>query len=234
MSQITITARELIRQSLKTLAILGDGENPSAGEANDGLMLLNEIVDKWNTENLMTASFNKIEIPLVFGQSRYEISGMPISGIDSVYMQTSNISSHIRKLTKTEYENISNKTETNGNCNAIYYNASYPIAELYVHPCGSGSSSKIVMAVQSVFDIFPDLDTEINLQSGYIMALRLNLAVNIAPYFSVAASQTVMEQAVGAKSFIKDNNNKNKPLKMRCDKALNSRRPYYNIFSDGV
>lgn len=52
---------------------IGQGENPSDLEANDALQTLNELVDKWNTENLMISYNSNILVPMVAGKSMYTI-----------------------------------------------------------------------------------------------------------------------------------------------------------------
>lgn len=231
MSQITTTARDLIRRSLKLISVLGEGENPSDSESQDALMTLNEIVDKWNTESLMSASYRNITIPLVYGQTKYTIDDLPISGVDNAYsIRTNGFNQPVKILTKNEYESIPFKDQTFQQARYVYINASYPIADLYVFP--AGGDADLILSVQDTFTIFPNLDTEINLNSGYVRALRFNLAVELCPEYSVQVPSNLVEQAVGAKGFIKDNNSKNKVRKMRTDGALNSTTSRWNVYTN--
>jgi hypothetical protein len=46
------TARDLITMSLRSIGVLHSGETPSAEEANDGLVTLNQMLNSWLYEGI--------------------------------------------------------------------------------------------------------------------------------------------------------------------------------------
>lgn len=240
MSQIKITARELIRKSMTVMGALGQGENPSDQEANDALYNLNEIVDKWNTEQLMIPSVINYVLHMS-GKEKYTIGEdltadfnmkRPLNGINNAYFKmTDNMTIPVEILSSDQYMLFVDKAITTTLANYIYYNAVYPLAEIYVYP--AATSGNLILNVSSQFEIFPDLDTVIDLPSGYIRALRLNLAVDLSPEYGRQADQQLIEQAVGAKSTIKVTNSSQKIILMDTDASLMRQSGGFNIWTGG-
>jgi hypothetical protein len=49
---MTVTARDLVTMSLRSIGVLHSGEVPSAEEANDGLDALNQMLQSWIYEGI--------------------------------------------------------------------------------------------------------------------------------------------------------------------------------------
>lgn len=232
--QVKITARELIRRSLILIGVLGQGENPTSAEADDALQTLNEIVDKWNVEALMITSNVKIKFPLT-GAKSYTIGEggdidtlRPPSGVLGAYYEMpGGISIPLQIITESQYENIVLKDLNVQIPNIIFYNNSHPLAELFVYPISDVGS--VVLSVSDQFLLFPTLDTVIDLPSGYIKALRYNLATELSTEYGRQLDERIIEMAIGAKSFIKTTNSASKRIISYCDPALISSGSY-NIY----
>ena len=203
------------------IGVLGQGENPSDSEANDALQTLNEIVDKWNTEQLMIPFSSKINIPLI-GKSMYTIGATgdstdmrPLNGIISAFYEVNNVSEELKVLSIDEYNNITRKNYTGTEPRSVYYNGMFPNGELYVFP--RSNAGKIVLNVSGRFALFDTLDDIISLPSGYIKALRNTLASDLCREYGKELTQDIVEAALGAKATIKATNAAQKKRLLRCD-----------------
>src|SRR6266699_7095490 len=58
---------------MRLIGILAAGETADAGEMADNLMVLNQMLDSWNTERLMIFTLLISEFPLVAGQQVYTL-----------------------------------------------------------------------------------------------------------------------------------------------------------------
>lgn len=241
MSQIIkITARDLIRKSLTTLGVLGMGDNPSEQEANDALFVLNEIVDKWNIEKLMIT--NSVDITFNnTGNKIYTIGPMgdidvprPPSGIDDAYyimtQSGKEISLPLKQITQVQYNSLTIKDLNVIVPQYYFYNASYPLAQLYLYPLTN--QGKTVLTVSDQFTKFNNLDSLIDLPIAYITALRYTLTVMLAKDYGRAIDEDMKQLAAGAKATIKAINSSIKKEIMRVDGALLSKSGNnFNIYS---
>lgn len=240
--QVKTSARELIRRSLMLVGVLGEGENPSSDSANDALQTLNEIVDKWNVESLMIVNTVNITIPLN-GSKKYTIGPTgdidtlrPPSGVSLAYYNmpqqdaTGPISLPVSLITEGQYNSIALKNLETSIPYCLYYNQAYPIAEVYPYPISN--TGEIILTVSDQFLVFNSLDDIIDLPSGYVKALRYNLAVELALEYGRAMPDDVKEIAVGTKSFIKSTNGSQKKVILFSDNALRRRSSSgFNIYS---
>jgi hypothetical protein len=215
--------------------VLGEGENLTDQQANDALDTLNEIVEKWNNESLMIIGTNTIEFNLTNKKS-YTIgtSGdidtlRPPSGVMSCYyIMNGNTSVPIQLITEVQYNAITLKDLEINYPTMAYYSPSYPLAELFVYPISN--EGKIVLTVSDQFIKFETLDTVIDLPSGYIKALRYNLAVEQAIEYGRVLSQDASALAVSAKAAIKVTNGSQRLEIMVTDPALR-RSGGFNIYT---
>ena len=89
----------------------------------------------------------------------------------------------------------------------------------------------MVLTVSGQFLAFDTLDSMVDLPSGYIKALRYNLAVELSTEYGRQLSDKVEAMAVGAKSFIKTTNGAQKQIISVVDSALRSKGGGYNIYT---
>lgn len=238
--QVKITARELIRRSLILIGALGQGENPTDQEADDALKTLNEIVDKWNVEALMITSNKYIKFNLT-NKKIYTIGAggdipelRPPSGLLGAYYNMPNtsggvISVPVQVITENQYNSITLKDLQVNIPSQVFYRNSYPLAEIYVYPISN--EGELVLNVSNQFLAFNNLDDIIDLPSGYVKALRYNLAVELSTEYGRQLSEKIEAMAVGAKSFIKTTNGAQKQRISVVDTALRSRGGGYNIYT---
>lgn len=233
--QVKTTARDIIRRAMKSIAALGEGENPSSNEANDALLILNEIVDKWNIETLMIPAMQDIEFNLT-NKKMYTIGDTgdintihPATGILGAYYKFNGISYPLAMITEGQYNDIVLKDLMSTIPQYVKYRATNPLGELIVYPiCNQGS---IVLNVNGQFNAFSSLDSIIDLPSGYIKALRTNLAIELGIEFGRQSDPRLEAIAVSAKNQIKITNSAQKPWVMSADAALLRSGSGFNIYS---
>jgi len=70
------TPLDIITRSLKDIGALAAGEVPTADEAQDAFDLLNDLLEQWSNENMMTFYKSEIVFPVVQNQIQYTIGSM--------------------------------------------------------------------------------------------------------------------------------------------------------------
>ena len=87
----------------------------------------------------------------------------------------------------------------------FYYDAAFPLANMYIYPVPQ-STVEFHMFVDNVLSDFVNPTDQVNLPQGYVRALKLNLALDLAPEYGKKPDPQLIAQAAQAKAAIKNNN----------------------------
>jgi hypothetical protein len=68
---------DIISRALKDIGALEAGEVPTPEAAQDGLEMLNDLIDQWSNENMMVYNVTEIVFPIIPGQFQYTIGPDP-------------------------------------------------------------------------------------------------------------------------------------------------------------
>jgi len=218
MKEIKVTAREMIRDTLRYIKVISYNEEAIEEEYLDCLKILNQIVDSSNNELTMFSYRQEIDIDLD-GREVYQLTDRPAQGIETVLYKQSLYAGYceIEQVSREDYlkrqGNINNNYSND--INYVYYNGTFPVSELYVYPHTSVGTLKII--ISGMFEMFDNLDSIIYLPSGFNRYLQSTLAVMCCEMFEREPSQIMMAKAVSDKSLIKDSNKKQINNTVRCD-----------------
>jgi len=64
---------DIISRALKDIGALEAGETPTPDAAQDGLDMLNDLIDQWSNEDMMVFNVTEIIFPVISGQVQYTI-----------------------------------------------------------------------------------------------------------------------------------------------------------------
>ena len=87
----------------------------------------------------------------------------------------------------------------------LYYDPTYPLGTLNFYPNPS-QAAQLHLWSDSIFSAFATLSATLNAPQGYSMALKKNLALQLAPEYGKGASPLLVQQAREAKAAIKSLN----------------------------
>lgn len=68
-----MNARDLVTSALKTIGVISTGETPSSSEAEDGLSVLNMMIESWSNDNLALFNLKREVFELLPGKGDYTI-----------------------------------------------------------------------------------------------------------------------------------------------------------------
>jgi hypothetical protein len=68
---------DIISRALKDIGALEAGEIPTPDAAQDGLEMLNDLIDQWSNEGMMVYNVTEIVFPVIPGQTQYTIGPDP-------------------------------------------------------------------------------------------------------------------------------------------------------------
>lgn len=233
------TGQDIIAGALRLISSVTPGETIPGDEINNGLIVLNQMLAAWSTENLMIPFTVVDTFPLVVGKESYTIgqSGSPdISTVrpdEIVYAwltdTVSGIDYPINFYTDAQYRDIPLK-----NIQSIprwlYFNEQYPNSVIYIFPTSSATTYSLNVESKKPIMQFATVNTVMNLPGEYFKAMRYLLADELAPEygFNIQPGTKLDDNIKEARKMIKRKNTKNTVATF--DAALNS-RPFFSILT---
>lgn len=237
------TAREIVQDAFQVLQIYSPGENMLEGDVGRAFEVLNDMLDSWSNESLTTYATLEQSVTFIPGKYQYTIgTGADIDavrplrlthGYGAAYVldQTEN-RYPLEVIDRTRWNQIGNIANVNANIPMyLWYDPQFPWGVLNFFPIPNiGYQAFWDSYLQ--FASFPSLDVDANLPPGYTMALKRNLALELAPYYPGAVlSQRLIEAAQRAKGNVKRTNVRE--VIAQYDSELVSRsKATYNVYRD--
>lgn len=203
------TARDLIKDALRKIHVLGKGQSLESDEANDALRLLNSMLSMWSVQGDLVYVSSKETFPLT-GAGTYTIgAGLDFNTIaplriTGAYITSGTIDYPLHAIDDSEYSSIAQKTISSSIPEYFYYDGN-PTAKIYLYPVDSGATSITINSVKPLTS-FTTLDTAYDMPAEYEIAIVYNLAVLIAPEYEKEPSFTVTKTAVEALNAVQTQN----------------------------
>lgn len=240
-----MTGQDLIAKALRLINVLASGETPTAAEANDALVTLNQMLESWSTQQLEVFTVQRTqEFPLVNGQQVYTVgTGGNFNIPRPPYVQRVGIINQpgnpnelelpLNYLTAEEWADIPVKGIQSALPLKVWDDRSFPFRNFSFWPIPNTQVNAVLYIWQSL-SAFPDLFTDITFPPGYSKAILYNLAIDLAPEYGVPQIPAgVQEQAIAARANI-ESLNEQTPI-LRCDPAVVSPElQIYNWLTDNA
>lgn len=208
----------IVNAALLQLGIIRVGQTAATTELNDGLQMLNRLVDSWSTERLLLPvvgaqyySLSTAKSVYSVGPSAPDFPGPRPLRIDSAnFLQLlyngagTSFSSPLRLIGESEFQAIVDKTASSDVSELLYYSPSTPNGSFFLWPIPNVVTDCQLQAnIWTPLSQFPDLVSDVALYPGLEMALVFNLAVMLEPDMVAAKlSQATIAEAAEAKTRI--------------------------------
>jgi hypothetical protein len=243
------TASDIIRASMRLIQVAAVDTDLTASELKDGLESLNRMLDSWSADELTLYQVIREQFPLTSGQNPYTIgyggdfnTSRPMKIVDA-YLVLNNgsipVSYPMQVLGYDDYNSVRLKTLSTNFPNYIYYQPSFPIAEVYIYPIfapndpSTQGPAYINLTSWKPFDMVVDPTAYMEYPPGYWEAIVFNLAVRIAEEYQFSIRETTVQLAANALKRIKRLNQRT--VTLQTDVALmNTSQLRYNIYSDSM
>lgn len=239
-----MTARQIIYSALRFIGVLRTGQAAAPEADDDGLGMLQSMIDQWQIERLMIYTINRNVFDLVASQQVYTVGtggnwNIPrparIDRAGVIVQGTYPTELPLRKVSIQQWaQEFPAKTVTSSLPTAFYEDGGFPFINVTMWPVPSVATSTIALYSWSPLATFADLDTDYTFPPGYDLALRFNLGELLWPMFVVNSKsngnqmqlQMVQQMARAAKAKIKTINQP--VLNMRIDSQLTGNRRGFN------
>lgn len=205
------SATEIITKALKIAGVLGESETPTAQQASDGLVSLNDMIDSWTTDETYIFTIQSDTFPLVNGVVSYTIGAggdfatdRPII-VNSVTANLNQVSYPLSQINAADYASIGFKENSTGIPQYFYYNPSFPLGEITLYGAPA-SDLTLTIGQTKRLEQFADLTTQYTFPAGYNRLLNYGLAMEIAPEYGAQLTNEAQFIATEAKANIRNRN----------------------------
>lgn len=193
-----IAAVDLIQSSMRLAGILESGETATADEINDGLAVLNDVIENWTTGTLSVWQTLNESFTLIPGQSTYTIGAggnfnttRPVR-IEGAYCTVQGVDFPIEIVDQLEFNLLSLKTQQEQIVLQMVYLNDMPLGRIILWPVPSAAIPLVLSTSTSLVAVATSA-TSISYPPGGSKALRYTLAVELAGEFGTPILQTVSD-----------------------------------------
>lgn len=232
------TVRDIIRDALLEIGVLGEGETPSADAQAGVLRSLNRMLSGWSTENLLLYEKVREEFTLVAGTAAYTIgeSAATFNTVRPITLEEAKIEIQgsnpfevpLNILNIQEYAAIALKGSGSNIPTDLFLSGSYPNETMTLYPVPA-EANKLVLYSLKPFSAFAAVSDSVSFPPGYEDAIINNLALKLCPSYGKEPSMTLLSAAMESKANIKRKNIK--PVYLTCDQAVLGNSRSFNIYS---
>lgn len=215
---VFITALDMITRALRLIGVVASGELPTSDEANDSLASFRDMVDSWNADSLSIYTTRADDYPLTASQQSFTLgpggdydTNRParIIGMSAILLNNpaNPIEVPMEMYTILEWQTKIPVKDVTGTFPLVCYDdGGMPLRTLNFWPIPTPPQNNVrIYTWQSL--IWPaTLQTILNFPPGYARAFRYNLAVELAPEFTVQIPPAVAKIAAESLSMIKTMN----------------------------
>ena len=200
------TARDIIEGAGRLIGVVRKSEALSADEAADGLESLNDMLGSWSNESLLVYA-RTWEGPFTLnGAASYLIGAgqtfntVKPTDILEAYLRQGTLDTPLTIITDEEFQRIGLKTtQTLGRY--LNYDNGHPYGKIRIYP--QSTTETLFLLTEKPLTSIADLNTTIDLPTGWNKALKYNLSMDMAPEYGITPDPLVVIGAAESKMNIK-------------------------------
>lgn len=208
---------DLIKGALRTLNVYASGEEPTADEAQDSLVILNQMFDAFNSDGFLIFTIGITDFPLNSNQQVYTLGAggdfnmqrpaqIDRTSIVILSNPSAPLEYSIPMYTTQDWQEKVPIKNVPGNLPLLVYDdGGFPLRSLTFWPVASDATLFRLYAWQPLAQ-FPDLSTVFAYPPGYLEMLRYNLAVRLAADFQASVSPELGMLAMTSLARVKSSN----------------------------
>lgn len=217
---ISLTLTQAATAAAQFLGVLDSGETLSAQQLTDALAVCNNMVENWQMDPLMQYGNVSQTASLVSGIQSYTIGPLgvitpfkPLYIYGAAYINSAGLGSPIEIVTLEKWSSLPDRQARSFSVKYLYYDRGGavglvgPYGIIFISPVPLGGQIELYYTV-SMFQ-FADTTTALTeawIPPGYVRLIKLGLAIEWAPQFSVTPSPNLVSRYEEAKAAIRNMN----------------------------
>jgi hypothetical protein len=199
-------AQDLVIAAMREIGAIASNDaagtsQPTQQELNDGLDLLNKLIDRSSMLGLLIMQMNESTQALDGRPSAVPYTINRPAKIRAAHCDAATISAPVEICSAEQWSQISDKSRAGKFCTKLFIDYQFPVSNFYVWPAANGTTLYLYYFVP--LGRFPDLDsTQFQLPPGYASYLTLWLAMELAEQYGRPVTQSLLSDAQSARSEI--------------------------------
>lgn len=200
------TANEIIKGAFRIAGITVTGESPSAGETQDALSTLNDLMESLSNDSLFVFARQTESFILSPNITEYTIgtggdlnTTRPID-IVSAYVRLSNVDYDVSVISDEQYADITLKSVSSIPY-FLNYTASFPLGTVKIYPAPSTAYTLFLLSEKPLSTF--TLNETVTLPPGWSRFLKNQLAIEISSEYGQQIPPAAVQNAAEAKGMIK-------------------------------
>lgn len=187
-TDFTLTRDQIISEALEQLGAIGIGETPSAADVTSCSRSLNMMIKAWETQGVHLWTNAEQTVSLVVGTESYNLSPKPAMIKQIRLVNSAGIERPVRIISRSDYNLIPNK-EATGKINQVCYDDQLTTGTIYVWPSPDDATDTLKVTYNRKIEDFDASSDNPDLPQYALLAITLNLAVQVAPKYGYSLSK---------------------------------------------
>ncbi|MGM0614768.1 MAG: hypothetical protein ACQES7_04315 [Pseudomonadota bacterium] len=225
------TTKQLIESAMRTIGVLAAGEEAKPSELQDALEYAKAMLDSWSNETLMVQAYTHESFTLTSTRSYTMGPGgafdtvRPQHLVNMVIRDSGGLDTPVSITSLEQWASIPRKDTERHSPAYAYFVPEYPLARIEFSAITTpGDTLKLVSA--KAIEALPELTAETTYPPGYDRAIRLGLAMELAPEYGKQVDQVLAAQLNQAVTVLKRTNARARIPTLEVDHGLTRRRAY--------
>ncbi len=226
------TINQLVGRAYRRLNVIATNEDPTPAQVQEGINIVNSMLDHWNTNFNKNFYVQQEDFSLVGGQQEYTIgSGGDFNTTRPMEIKHTVVTENgttwpSYPITYDEWMDIYNKGNSSNYPTWFYYDKNFPLGKLYLFRKPANAATITIASHKQLGSYV--IDDTVSLPPGYEQAIIDNLAYRLLPtYPSEAVGGMIAIDAKNSLRNLKRINAKNAIKEMHNDLDTRDERGQY-------
>ncbi len=225
------TTKQLIDSALRMIGALASGEDAQPAEVQDALLYAKQMLDSWSNEGLMVNALTHESFTLT-GSRSYTIG--PGGNFDTIRPTTiesarirdaGGLETPVTIASQNIWTGIHLKDTSEYSPSYLYYEPEYPLGRIEFSALPTPNDTLKLITTKPITEL-PALTEQVSFPPGYERAIRLGLAIELAPEYGKQLDQVIAAQYRQSLAVLKRTNSRTRDLTMQVDSGLVLRGGY--------
>jgi hypothetical protein len=196
-----MTVQELVNGALRVIGVLDATESPSTSESNHAFEALNDLLSSWSAE---TGPIYKLSLDTVAmtGAASYALASRPVK-IHAASVTNGGVSFDAEVVDAKGFSKAKqfDSAATSNFAEVLWFDGGYPTGNVHLFPIVNNGSTLNLYSYKPM-TAFASLAATLDLPPGHVRALRLGLALDLAPEYGRPTDALTVKQAADAKAAL--------------------------------
>lgn len=204
------TCLDMIKRGMRLAGALGEGEDPTDQEAEDGRTVMNSMLDSWGIERMFvpyiveeTIALGTISATYTMGPSGDLNTTRPTRIDDSCFIRYLGVDTPLPVINGDAYAAIIAKSIQSNMPMWLFPDMQYPLVTLYFYPVPTTATAIAHIRSWKQLQSFDTLTEVLVLPPGYQRAIEYSFAEEYGPEFGLDTPPMVIAKAAKARANVK-------------------------------